>query len=489
MTQPAHKVPARILLVDLSHVYWSTYHATKDQAQNAAFEVTLERVAKLREGFDYVALCCDSPPYKRKQTFPGYKANREPAPPAAHDQFTRTKERLQRDGFLLWASPGHEADDVIATAVRHARERGDVCVTVASNDKDLLQLVSDPVVNYVSTATGAWFTEAEVTAKFGVSPRLIGDYLALVGDKADGIEGVPGVGPKTAATWLARHGSLEGALAAAPREKVSAIQDAMVKHADAARLARKLVELDATADIKFEEIFEERTPEPLVEMDMAALDSTEDLGEPTPTPPTVAGELVPVKHEAKASSGQELVALPFEMQLQPRSLSAAAALGQAIFNSRLFQKFPNAEAVTAVILRGREMGLTALTACQAFHFFEGQLVPHAHLITAKVEEHPDCEFFRYVGGDDTYAEYECKHRAHPEPTRLRYTIEQAKQAGLCPQELRTANPTPGDKDRRGNWEKRPAEMLRKTAAVQLGRLVFPSAALGMYAIEELGGDA
>jgi 5'-3' exonuclease len=488
--------PKRILLVDLSHLFWSVYHATKDQVQNSAFEVTLDRAHQIRDGFELVAFCCDSPPYKRKQAFPAYKANRDPAPPSAHDQFERVKERLRRDGLLLWAAPGYEADDVIATATRVALERS-LCVTIASNDKDLLQLVRDPVVDFVSTATGAVKTEADVRAKFGVPPRLMGDLLALVGDRADGIEGVPGVGPKTAATWLARHGSLEGVLAAAPKEKVGAIQDAIVKNADKARIARQLVELDTTAPINFEELFEERKPEPLVEMDMAALDSTEEQGDPvaapSPEPAEFPGEIV--KHDGErprtnGNGGKELaVALPFEMQLQPRTLAAAAALGAAIFNSRLFQKFPNAEAVTAVILRGREMGLTALTACQAFHFFEGQLVPHAHLITAKVEEHPDCEYFRYVGGDDTFAEYECKSRRHPEPTRLRYTIDQAKQAGLCPPELRTANPTPGDKDRRGNWEKRPAEMLRKTAAVQLGRLVFPSAALGMYAIEELGGDA
>jgi 5'-3' exonuclease len=520
MTQAVRELePTRILLVDLSHLYWSAYHATKDQAQHAAAESTLHRAHQLREGYEFVAFCCDSPPYKRKQVFEGYKANREPAPPAAHDQFDRVKDRLRRDGLLLWAAPGYEADDIIATAVKRALELDEpVRITIASNDKDLLQLVRDPVVHYLSTNTGIFMMEREVFAKFGVLPQQIGDLLALMGDKSDGIEGIPGVGPKTAAQWLVKHKTLDGVLEAAPKEKVGAVQDNIVKHGDKARLARKLVELDTTAPLNFDEIFEERKPEPLVEMDMAALDATEDddqdLAELIPgpkaePPPTFAGELVSppaTKRDAKqpgpepatvqtptngaGGSGGAIVPsnMPFEMQLQPGSLKAAHALGTAIFNSRLFAKFPNAEAVTAVILRGREMGLTALTSCQAFHFFDGQLVMHAHLIAAKIAEHHDCEYFRFVGGDDTYAEYECKHRAHPEPTRLRYTIEQAKQAGLCPPVLRTENPTPGEKDRRGNWEKRPAEMLRKTCAVQLGRLVFPSAAMGLYSAIELGGD-
>lgn len=505
MTQAVQRdfEPTKILLVDLSHLYWSAYHASKDQAQHAAAESTLHRAHGLRDGYQFVAFCCDSPPYKRKELFPLYKANRDPAPPAAHDAFDRVKDRLRRDGLLLWAVPGYEADDIIATAVKRALELDEpVRVTIASNDKDLLQLVRDPSVHYWSTNTGVFMQEAEVETKFGVPPRLIGDWLALVGDKSDGIAGVPLVGPKNAAAWLTKHGSLEAVLAAAPGEKVGAVQDNIVKHAPVARLARKLVELDSTAPINFDEIFEERKPEPLVETNVADLDSTADLGEdpqspapapafeaeliPAPTP--TAGAAAAAQPKPKPASAIVPADLPFEMQLQPRSLAGAAALGKAIFNSRLFPKFPNEDATTAVILRGREMGLTALTSLQVFHFFENQLVMHAHLIVAKVEEHADCEYFRYVGGDDTYAEYETKKRGVTEPFRLKYTIEQAKQAGLCPDVIRTRNPTPGEKDTRKAWEKRPAELLRKTCAVQLGRVVYPSAALGLYAIEELGGE-
>jgi len=161
----------------------------------------------------------------------------------------------------------------------------------------------------------------------------------------------------------------------------------------------------------------------------------------------------------------------FEDTLQPVSLEATWKLASTLHNSRLYQRFTNAQSIFAVILRGREMGLTALTALDMFHVVEGKPSPHAHLLISRARQHPDCEYFRYIGGDHTYAEYETKSRNNPEPTRLRYTIEEARRAGVV---------KPGS-----NWEKRPNEMLRKTCAVQLARIEYPEALGGLYAIEEL----
>jgi hypothetical protein len=118
------------------------------------------------------------------------------------------------------------------------------------------------------------------------------------------------------------------------------------------------------------------------------------------------------------------------------------------------------------------MGLGALTSLDAFHNFEGKPLMHAHLIIARAKADPDCEYFQFLGGDHEHAEYETKVRSNPKPTRLRYTIEQAREAGLI-------RPN-------GNWAKRPDEMLRKTCAVQLARIEYPSAAMGLYCAEEMG---
>jgi hypothetical protein len=126
------------------------------------------------------------------------------------------------------------------------------------------------------------------------------------------------------------------------------------------------------------------------------------------------------------------------------------------------------------MLRGRELGFGAAKSLDVFHFVEGKVCPHAHLIVALTEQDPDCEYFMLIESDDTKATYETKHRRQPKPVRLTYTIQQAQFAGLAGRAI---------------WKARPAEMLRKTCAVQLARIMFPDAALGLYAVEEMGEAA
>jgi hypothetical protein len=92
---------------------------------------------------------------------------------------------------------------------------------------------------------------------------------------------------------------------------------------------------------------------------------------------------------------------------------------------------------------------------------------------------PNCEYFAYVDGNDTFAEYETKHRRNPKIQKLKFTIEQAKARQLV---KTTASGKPN------NWMLRPDEMLRKTCGVQLGRVVYPGATLGLYCLEEMGID-
>jgi hypothetical protein len=161
----------------------------------------------------------------------------------------------------------------------------------------------------------------------------------------------------------------------------------------------------------------------------------------------------------------------WELRLEPQTGSDAFALAKVIYNSRLYTKFANHQAIFAVILRGREMGISALTALDSFFVVEGKPVPSAHLLIARAKAHPDCEYFQMLSSDSTHAEYETKNRRNPKPTRLRYTLDQAERAGL----VRNGS----------NWTKRPDEMIRKTAAVQLARIEYPEAMLGAYAAEEL----
>jgi 5'-3' exonuclease len=464
---------SRTLLIDLSGIFWAAWHATADQDVSAAFEATITKVATLRSGYDHVAVCCDSPPYWRKSIHPAYKAQRDAPPPQALEQFARTKARLEADGLWLASSPTCEADDVIATLALALSEQGHA-VTIASADKDLLQLVDDQARIRVVSLRGDVYAAAQVEEKFGVPPHRMLDLLSLTGDASDNVPGVPGVGPKTAAKLLAEHGSLEAIIAAVDGIPQPKLQASLRDHAPAARLAKRLIALRTDVPIDAAEITAERKVAPLREPDTYAqpdtidgeLDSAPAAQAPAPPPSTP-----PMPEPATAIVRAAAPAADWSLALEPASLGGAYKLACGLANSRLYSRLPNAEAIWAIIIRGREMGLGALAALDNFHLVEGKPCPHAHLLIARAKAHPDCEWFQFVAGDETFAEYATKNRANPRPTTLRYTLDQARRAGLVKSG--------------GNWEKRPDEMLRKTCAVQLARIEYPDATQGLYSVEEM----
>jgi len=481
-----------LLLIDTSHIYWSAWHATKDLHADEAFEITVGKVHQLRNGYNYVACCVDTPPYWRKELSSTYKLNREAAPPQAIDLFERVKERLTKDGILLWGAKGFEADDVAAWARAAAFRHKNIQVTLATADKDWMQLVDDDYgARLLSTRTGKFLGKLEVIEALGVAPEQVVDFLALVGDKGDNVAGIPGVGPVKAAKLLMQYGSLDEVLANADKQ-TPALRDALIEHAEAARLARKLVTLRTDVPLDFSEIFKERNPMPLTneaEYDEETGEVAGNIAEDFISPPKPDSEPFQPKPAPKSEPPPAANAEPlppvttalavreeWTQRLEPQNGNDAYSLAKVLYNSRLYTKFPNHQAIFAVILRGREMGISALAALDCFHVIDGKPAPYAHLIIARAQAHPHCEYFAYVGGDDTYAEYTTKHRHNPKPTTLRYTIKQAEEAGrLKPN--RNGGPS--------QWMKIPAELLRKTCGVQLTRIVYPDAALGLYAVEEL----
>src|SRR5206468_1393437 len=120
---------------------------------------------------------------------------------------------LEALGTAVAGAGGFEAEDVIATLAAHAREP----VEVVSGDRDLFALVRDPDVRVLYPLTGVTklleVDEAEITRRYGIPGRRYGDFAILRGDPSDGLQGVPGIGEKTAAKLIAEHGSLEALLA------------------------------------------------------------------------------------------------------------------------------------------------------------------------------------------------------------------------------------------------------------------------------------
>ena len=151
----------------------------------------------------------------RDDWYPEYKAQRAPMPDPLRQQIEPIHEVVRLMGWPVLEVPGIEADDAIGTLAKVAAASGHH-VLISTGDKDLAQLVTERVTLMNTMAKPPEKLDiAGVQAKFGVPPERIVDYLTLIGDAVDNVPGVDKVGPKTAAKWIADHGSLEGVVAAA----------------------------------------------------------------------------------------------------------------------------------------------------------------------------------------------------------------------------------------------------------------------------------
>jgi 5'-3' exonuclease len=145
----------------------------------------------------------------RNDLWPGYKTG-EGMEPALLEQFPLLEEALVAMGVATWPMVELEADDALASAARIAAGDPDVeKICIWTPDKDLAQCVDGDRIVQMDRKTNKMRNEEAVRAKFGVLPRLIPDYLALVGDTADGYPGIPGIGAVGAAQLLNRHGTIE----------------------------------------------------------------------------------------------------------------------------------------------------------------------------------------------------------------------------------------------------------------------------------------
>src|SRR6478752_3860128 len=184
----------------------------------------------------------------RNKLYPDYKAHRPPAPDDLIPQFPLIREAVRAFDLPCLEQIGFEADDLIATYVRQACERG-ATATIVSSDKDLMQLVTDCVTMY-DTMKDRRIGIAEVIEKFGVPPEKVVEVQALAGDSTDNVPGVPGIGIKTAAQLIVEYGDLEQLLFRATEIKQPKRREALIEHAEKARISRQLVLLDDKVDLE-----------------------------------------------------------------------------------------------------------------------------------------------------------------------------------------------------------------------------------------------
>src|SRR6201990_764693 len=185
----------------------------------------------------------------RNDFYKDYKANRPPPPEDLIPQFPLVRDASRAFGASCVEMKGFEADDLIATYARLAREAGAKC-TIVSSDKDLMQLVVDGKVELLDTMKNRRLASAEVLEKFGVTPDKVVQVQALAGDSTDNVPGVRGIGIKTAAELINTYGDVDTLLKRAGEIKQNKRREALIENADNARISFRLVALDQNVPLK-----------------------------------------------------------------------------------------------------------------------------------------------------------------------------------------------------------------------------------------------
>jgi DNA polymerase I len=269
-----------LLLVDGSSYLYRAFHAMPDLRNShneptGAIQGVLNMLRRLHKDYpsDYSACVFDAKGKTfRDDIYPEYKANRASMPDDLRPQIEPLHEAIRALGWPLIMIEGVEADDVIGALAKQAEREG-IKTIISTGDKDITQLVNDKIT-VVNTMRDAFrrvddvLDIAGVTAKFGIPPNLIIDYLTLVGDTSDNVPGVEKVGPKTAVKWLTQYGSLDNIVANA-NEITGVVGDNLRKALDWLPTARKLITI--RTDIGIQESFSDLSPQAIDKAKLAEL--------------------------------------------------------------------------------------------------------------------------------------------------------------------------------------------------------------------------
>lgn len=243
------------VLVDGSSYLFRAYHAMPDMS-NSKREPTgtiygvINMVRRLLKDYEpeYLAVVFDAKGKTfRNDMYKEYKANRPPMPDELRDQIEPIHNIIKAMGLPLICVSGVEADDVIGTLSEQATALG-IDTLISTGDKDMAQLVNKHV-SLVNTMTGVDMDVDGVKEKFGVPPERIIDYLALIGDTADNVPGVPKVGPKTAVKWLGLYDSIDGIIENA-KEIKGKVGENLRDFMDQLPLSRDLVTIKCDVELE-----------------------------------------------------------------------------------------------------------------------------------------------------------------------------------------------------------------------------------------------
>src|SRR6266576_4224830 len=281
---PAGNQPAeRVFLIDsMSHIFRAFYAPMANRAaplSNSKGQVTqavyiftnMLRKLLQDEKPKYIAAVFESGEKTfRHETFSDYKANRQQMPDDLASQMPYIKRLCEAYNVPMLSVPGFEADDVIGALASQAADQGLQSVIV-SNDKDMCQLVRDPLIVCMRQNSQVikrkepvpqieWCDEAWVLKKFGVPANQLVDLLGLMGDSIDNIPGAPGVGPKGAVQIIQQFGSIENALEHWEEIKHKSYRESLRSNAELIRKSRELAQIKTELDLRLDLNQLERRP-------------------------------------------------------------------------------------------------------------------------------------------------------------------------------------------------------------------------------------
>jgi DNA polymerase-1 len=246
----------KIYLIDGHSYAYRAFHAIRQLtdssglALNAVYGFVRMLLKLIKEEHpDYIAVAFDTPGLTfRHELYDQYKANRAEQPEEMRHQIPLIKEVVEAFNIPIFELADYEADDVLATLATRAESEGIEAVIVTS-DKDMLQLVSDGIKVLNPHKENTFIDSEAVRDRFGVGPEQMKDLMAMAGDSSDNVPGIPGIGPKTAATLLAEYGTLEDVFEHVDEIKGPKRRENIAANKELALLSRDLVTLRCDAPL------------------------------------------------------------------------------------------------------------------------------------------------------------------------------------------------------------------------------------------------
>lgn len=265
----------KLYLVDVSSMFFRAFYAIRPLTNQAGMPVnalygflsmTVKLLREIRP--DYMAFCFDrGEPTFRLEIDPNYKAHRDEMPADLVPQVPYFRKLSEALGIPCFDKQGFEADDLIGTLAKFGREQG-LEVVIVSGDKDFAQLVK-PFVTMYDTMKEARYDEAGVLAKWGVEPRKMRDYLAIVGDSSDNVPGVKGIGAKGAQKLLMEFDSLEDIYKNLDKISSASTRKKLEEGRESAFMSKRLVTIDC--DVPIEKNLEDLRLKPIHREELQAL--------------------------------------------------------------------------------------------------------------------------------------------------------------------------------------------------------------------------